>query len=144
MNKPAYQKENFPHWFTQNVRFRDLDTLKHVNNAIFNTYYEEARISFIQVVPELARQMQEGYSFVLAGITISYIKPVTFPSRLLVGSGVKNLGNSSITSFQAIYKEDTKELVSVAEASGVWFDLEKQRPTRLPEIKDSESYMVDF
>ena len=144
MEKPAYQEKRFPHWFTQNVRFRDLDTLNHVNNAIFNTYYEEARISFIQIVPELARQMQEGYSFVLAGISINYIKPVTFPSKLLIGSGVKKLGNSSITSFQAIYKEDNKELVSVAEASGVWFDLEKQRPSRLPEVQDSERYMVDF
>ena len=144
MEKPPYQEKRFPHWFTQNVRFRDLDTLNHVNNAIFNTYYEEARISFIQIVPELARQMQEGYSFVLAGISINYIKPVTFPSKLLIGSGVKKLGNSSITSFQAIYKEDNKELVSVAEASGVWFDLEKQRPSRLPEVQDSDRYMVDF
>lgn len=144
MEKPVYQKDLFPHWFTQRVRFRDLDTLNHVNNAIFNTYYEEARISFIQMVPELARQMQEGYSFVLAGITINYLKPVTFPSELLIGSGVKKLGNSSITSFQAIYKEGGKEPVSVAEASGVWFNIEKQRPARLPEFKNSEKYMVNF
>lgn len=144
MEKPAYQKDLFPHWFTQRVRFRDLDTLNHVNNAIFNTYYEEARISFIQIIPELARQMQEGYSFVLAGITINYLKPVTFPSELLIGSGVKKLGNSSITSFQAIYKKDGKAPVSVAEASGVWFNIEKQRPARLPEFKNSEKYMVNF
>lgn len=144
MEKPAYQKDFFPHWFNQSVRFRDLDTLEHVNNAIFNTYYEEARISFIQMVPELARQMKDGYSFVLAGITINYLKPVTFPSELLIGSGVKKLGNSSITSYQAIYKKENKELVSVAEASGVWFNLNKQRPARLPEFKNSKRYMVDF
>lgn len=144
MEKPEYRKEIFPHWFTQNVRFRDLDTLNHVNNAIFNTYYEEARISFIQIVPELAKQMQEEYSFVLAEISISYIKPVTFPSKLIIGSGIKKLGNSSITSFQAIYKKDNKELVSVAEASGVWFNLKKQRPSRLPEFEDSSIYFVNL
>lgn len=144
MEKPSYRKESFPHWTTISVRFRDLDTLNHVNNAIFNTYYEEARISFIQKVPELSRQMQAGYSFVLAGISINYLKPVTFPSELLIGSGVTDLGNSSITSFQAIYTKDSKKLVSVAEASGVWFDIEKQRPSRLPEFKDASLYFVDI
>lgn len=144
MQKPSYQKEFFPHWFSQNIRFRDLDPLNHVNNAIFNTYYEEARISFIHIVPELAGQMKNGYSFVLANITINYHKPVTYPSELLIGSGVKNLGNSSINSFQAIYDKNSKELVSTAEASGVWFDLEKQRPSRLPEIENKERYLIEF
>lgn len=144
MHKPKYQKDLFPHWYTQNIRFRDLDPLNHVNNAIFNTYYEEARISFIQIVPELARQMSNGYSFVLATISINYLKPVTYPSRLLIGSGVKKLGNSSINSFQAIYDEESKDLVSVAEASGVWFDLDKQRPSRIPEIENKQKYMIDL
>ena len=144
MQKPAYQKNLFPHWTTQTIRFRDLDPLNHVNNAIFNTYYEEARISFILVVPELAGQMTNGYSFVLANISISYLKPVTYPAQLLIGSGVKKLGNSSITSFQAIYDKESEELVSTAEASGVWFDLEKQRPSRIPDIENSEKYMVEL
>lgn len=144
MYKPEYQKDLFPHWFTQKIRFRDLDPLNHVNNAIFNTYYEEARIGFIQVVPELAEEMSNGYSFVLATISINYLKPVTYPSRLLIGSGVKKLGNSSITSFQAIYDEESKELVSVAEASGVWFDLTKQRPSRIPDIENKQKYMLDM
>ncbi len=144
MQKPGYQKNLFPHWSTQTIRFRDLDPLNHVNNAIFNTYYEEARISFIQMVPELAGQMKNGYSFVLANISISYLKPVTYPAQLLIGSGVKKLGNSSITSFQAIYGKESKELVSTAEASGVWFDLEKQRPSRIPDIENNKKYMIDL
>lgn len=144
MQKPEYQKNLFPHWTTQSIRFRDLDPLNHVNNAIFNTYYEEARISFIQVVPELAGQMKNGYSFVLANISISYLKPVTYPAQLLIGSGVKKLGNSSITSFQAIYDKESKKLVSTAEASGVWFDLEKQKPSRIPEIGNKEKYIIDL
>lgn len=144
MEKPEYRPNLFPHWTTISVRFRDLDTLEHVNNAIFSTYYEEARISFIQKVPGFARQMQQGFSFVLANISIDFVKPATFPSDLLVGSGVKSLGNSSITSFQAIYKKENKELVSVAEASGVWFNINTQRPSRFPEFEDIEKFMVNI
>lgn len=144
MQRPEYHTELFPHWTTISVRFRDLDTLNHVNNAIFNTYYEEARIRFIQEVPELAGQLQEGFSFVLAGICIDFVKPVTFPADILIGSGIKEWGNSSITSFQAIYIKETKELASVAEASGVWFSLEKQRPSRIPDFSNSDQYLISF
>jgi acyl-CoA thioester hydrolase len=143
MNKPAYDSNHFPHWTTVQTRFRDLDPLNHVNNAIFNTYFEEARIDFISGVPALAEQLQKGFSFVLANIQIDYVRPVTYPEVLHIGTGVKSLGNSSITSFQAIYN-DRKELVSAAQASGVWFDLNKQRPARIPEMKYIDKLIVDF
>ena len=144
MEKPAYQTDLFPHWTTISVRFRDLDTLNHVNNAIFSTYYEEARIRFIDEVHELSEQMRQGYSYVLARISIDFVKPITFPSEIIIGSGIKELRNSSITSFQAIYNKKTKELASVAEASGVWFDLEKQRPSRIPDLGNSHRYLVNI
>lgn len=144
MEKPAYAPKRFPHWTTISVRFRDLDTLNHVNNAIFSTYYEEARIQFIQEVPELAGQLSQGFSFVLARLSIDFVKPITFPSDILIGSGIKELGNSSITSFQAIYIKESQELASVAEASGVWFNLERQRPSRIPEFKNKNRYLVDL
>lgn len=142
MIRPEYNKDSFPHWTTIPVRFRDLDPLNHVNNAIFNTYYEEARIDFIREVNKLADQLENGYSFVLANIEVVFVNPVEYPAELLIGSGIKKLGNSSITSFQAIYTAENKKLASVAEANGVWFDLSEQRPSRIPDIPDKEKYIL--
>ncbi len=142
MNKPEYQKKTFPHWTTIPIRFRDLDPLNHVNNAIFSTYYEEARIDFIRQVPVLSGQLKNGYSFVLANIEISFIRPVEYPAEILIGTGIKSLGNSSITSFQAMYTADDKKLASVAEAHGVWFDLNKQRPAKIPKVPKKEQYLL--
>lgn len=144
MKKPTYQQDLFPHWTEIPIRFRDLDPLNHVNNALFSTYYEEARIGFIQQVPALAGQLAEGFSFVLAKITIDFIRPAEYPGRLIIGSGIDSTGNSSISSFQAIYKSADKTLVSVAEAYGVWFDLEKQKPSRLPEVDNIDQLHVDW
>lgn len=142
MKKPDYRKDLFPHWTAIPIRFRDLDPLNHVNNAIFSTYYEEARIDFIRQVPSFADQLKNDFSFVLANLQIAFVLPVEYPARLLVGTGIKSLGNSSITSFQAIYRGDDKKLASVAEAHGVWFDLSKQRPSRLPDISAQEKYLL--
>lgn len=144
MPKPEYNKDLFPHWKEVPIRFRDLDPLNHVNNAIFSTYYEEARINFIGDVPAFAHGLDNGFSFVLANLQIKFLKPVEYPATLLIGSGIIELGNSSITSLQAIYRPDSKELASVAEASGVWFDLAKKRPARIPEIEDWDAFKIEF
>lgn len=141
MIRPEYQADKFPHWTTISIRFRDLDPLNHVNNAIFSTYYEEARIHFIRQVPSFAKQMKENFSFVLANIEIDFINPVEYPAEILIGSGIKKTGNSSITSFQAIYRKEDKKLASVAEAHGVWFNLSRQRPARVPAIPDKERFI---
>lgn len=142
MLKPPYSQEYFPHWTQIPVRFRDLDPLNHVNNAIFCTYYEEARINFIREIPELSAQLNNGFSFVLANLNIDFIKPVVYPAVLLIGSGIKSIGNSSITSFQAIYTEGSKQLISVAKTSGVWFDLNTQRSSRIPKVSNIEDFIV--
>jgi acyl-CoA thioester hydrolase len=119
-----------------------MDPLNHANNAVFNTYFEEARINFVQNVPELANGFKEGKSFVLAKCTIEYLKPVRYPSTMLVGSGCLSIGNSSIEAVQAMFCKETKTLHAVATTKGVWFDLQTQRPTRVPEIADLEKFMV--
>lgn len=138
MIHPDYQKDLFPHWVELPIRFRDLDPLNHVNNALFSTFYEEARIEFIRGVPSFSGQLDNGFSFVLANIEIDFVHPIEYPAKIIVGTGIKQLGNSSITSFQSIYTKDEKKLVSTAEASGVWFDIKNQKPARLPEINDDE------
>ena len=41
---PVY---GFPFVYRDTVRFRDLDGMGHVNNAVFLTYMESARIAFL-------------------------------------------------------------------------------------------------
>jgi len=143
MIKPEYNPDLFFDWFELSIRFRDLDPLNHVNNAIFSTYYEEARIHFIRNVPEINRELENKKSFVLATLNINFIRPAEYPATLLIGSSIKKMGNTSITSFQAIYRLDDKSLLSTAEATGVWFDLEKNRPTKIPEIAHKKALYWD-
>ncbi len=142
MSRPEYNPETFYHWTEIPVRFRDLDPLNHVNNALFNTYLEEARIQFLGEVGQMQSEFTEGKTFVLVKITIEYLKQITFPSTLLVGTGVGEVGNSSIEAVQGIYDKDSKALMGVAKSTGVWYDINKKRPTRLPEIENLDEMVV--
>lgn len=123
------------------VRFRDLDPLNHVNNAVFNTYFEEARVQFMDEIPELNASISSGYSFVLVHLELDYIKPILMNDTILVGSAVENFGNSSLQGFQAIYSKDVHELKAVAETTGVWFDVKNNRPAKLPELTNRDQYL---
>lgn len=142
MKKPGYNSGLFPHWCNLQIRYRDLDTLNHVNNAIFNTFFEEARIRFIQQIPEFLQSMNEGNSFVLINLEVNYIKPIFYPSEILAGTGIESYGNSSITGFQAIYDHDNKELKATARSTGVWYSVKQKRPVRLPVLPDKKKFLV--
>ncbi|MCC5908198.1 MAG: acyl-CoA thioesterase [Balneolaceae bacterium] len=141
MQKPPYHPDTFYHWTEINIRFRDLDPLNHVNNAVFNTYLEEARVRFIQQIPEFKQSMDEGRSFVLVHIELDYLQPIYLDDTILVGTSIESYGNTSIKGFQAIYSKGTHELKAVAKTTGVWFDLESQRPVRLPDIRNKDRYL---
>jgi len=144
MYKPAYNRNTFPFWTELQIRYRDLDTLNHVNNALFSTYFEEARIRFIQHIPEFLNSMKKSNSFVLVNLEINFVEPVTYPSTLLAGSGVSEFGNSSVTGFQAIYDLESKSLKAVAKSTGVWYNTIEKRPVRLPELPEKENYLVQI
>lgn len=74
------------------VRYRDLDTLGHVNNAVYLTYFEHARL----------RLFQDWFTddtepdFVIAHASIDYIRPI-FLSRIEIEVKVTHIGRTSFT-----------------------------------------------
>lgn len=144
MYKPGYDPNLFYYWHEVETRFRDLDPLNHVNNAVFNTYFEEARINFVNKVPELAYSFEEGKAFVLVKCTIEYLKPVTYPSTLLIGTSCLDIGNTSVEALQVMYDKETKKIHATAVTKGVWFDVKTNRPTRVPEIENINDMMISF
>lgn len=139
--KNTFEPNDFFHKTSVDIRFRDLDPLQHVNNAVFNTYFEEARIRFIQTIPELHSSMQNGFSFVLAHLDLKYIKPVLYDEKISVYSSLKEVGNSSVTGIQAIFNQKG-EIKAVAQTTGVWYDVKKKRPAKLPDISNLDQYFL--
>ncbi|HKL16529.1 MAG TPA: thioesterase family protein [Balneolaceae bacterium] len=136
-----YKRSDFFHETSIHIRFRDLDPLRHVNNAVFNTYFEEARIEFIQAVPELRKSMGSGFSFVLAHLDLKYIQPVEYGETIVIGSSLKSIGNSSVEGIQGLFT-DGGSLKALAKTTGVWYDVDKKRPARLPDIKNPDKYIL--
>ncbi len=137
-----FRPDYFPHWTEVSVRFNDMDSLSHVNNSLFNSYFEEARIQVLQEIPEWIEDLERKRSFVLRKSTIEYLAPILYPDTLLIGSGLLRVDTARVYALQAVYSSNTNRLCSTAETMGVWFDLQAQRPTRIPASDVLSNYLL--
>ena len=64
------------------VRFRDVDAMGHVNNAVFLTYFEEGRSAFLARVLEIVDPSE--YPFILARISCDYLRPLKLGDRIAI------------------------------------------------------------
>ncbi|MBO9320091.1 MAG: acyl-CoA thioesterase, partial [Chloroflexus sp.] len=101
------------------VRFRDLDALGHVNNAVYATYFESARIAYYQ---RLVGGSLDRLGIILAELTISYKAPAHFGDELLVGVRVSKIGGKSFTMDYAIARVGDGALIATGQSVLVAYD----------------------
>tara|TARA_B100000579_G_C22803332_1_gene841120 strand:- start:917 stop:1330 length:414 start_codon:yes stop_codon:yes gene_type:complete len=112
------------------TRFRDLDAFKHVNNATFLSYLEDARIFFFK---RWGVNFKEK-SLIVASIKIDYINQVTHPSELIICQKISRIGNKSFDNFSVIFSEE--KIVCAATITIVCYDfLSKKTVSVYDEIK---------
>ncbi len=77
----------------ERVRFRDLDALGHVNNAVFLTYIESARVAFLLGLG--AATTLEDMSIIVARIEIDFRAPVGFGEEVEIAVRASRFGDKS-------------------------------------------------
>jgi acyl-CoA thioester hydrolase len=84
--------DGFPFVFREDVRFRDLDGMGHVNNAVFLTYMESARIAYLEA---LGAGSNPQAGLILARIEVDFRSPISLGERVEVGVRPSRLGTKS-------------------------------------------------
>jgi acyl-CoA thioester hydrolase len=120
---PAVEGFDFVH--RETVRFRDLDSLGHVNNAVFLTYLEEARIAYL--VPFGA----EASDMILARVEIDFRAPLRMGDELEIGVRPARVGTKSFDLEYEVHSGGT--LAAEAKTVLVSYDYATRRPVELPE-----------
>lgn len=86
------------------IRWRDLDALGHVNNAVYLTYLEELRGSWATAVFDDPDALA---AFVLARVAIDFRSEVRLAERRLLGRvALARIGTSSMTLRESLVKGD--------------------------------------
>lgn len=117
----------------EEVRFRDLDSLGHVNNAVYLTYFEQARIAYFQHLGWTWPERPDEWFFILAEARCTYRSPARLGERLRIATGVVEVGRSSFRMGYRITEVSTGRLVAEGETVQVAYDYRQRRPVPLSE-----------
>jgi acyl-CoA thioester hydrolase len=85
--------EGFPFVHRETVRFRDTDAMGHVNNAVFLTYLEQARIAYLRSLGVLDGPLQ--LAMILARVEIDFRAQAWPGESLEIGVRPARIGTKS-------------------------------------------------
>jgi acyl-CoA thioester hydrolase len=118
---------------TATVRYGDLDTYGHVNNAVYATLVEEARIDYFETVLEVGAEVSglEGSTgTVVADLQLSFEAPLQRTGDVTVVVRVPELGDSSMQFTYEIRDGDT--VVATGKTTLVVIDRESGESKPIP------------
>jgi len=124
----------FRHNTSITIRYGDIDLLRHVNNAKYQTYTEEARIKYCQDVLEWDGNW-ETFNMILASFRIDYLQPLFLFDSLLIYTRCYRLGTKSFDLDYAFMRTNNEkmELMATAQTTLVTFDYQSQTTIPIPD-----------
>lgn len=117
------------------VRFADLDTMGHVNNSVYLTYFEYARVHYFNELLGLGWDWKK-FGVLVAKNEVSYLKPVLLNDVPHVEVLLESIGTKSFTLAYEITVNG--ELTTTGKSVMVCFDVTKQSSVEISqEWKDA-------
>ena len=112
------------------VRFRDVDVIGHVNNAVYFTYMEQARTEYWMHLFNL-HELSE-LTFIVAHAECDYKIPARFLDELEVSIRTTSVGNTSFVWDYEIRKIDTRDLMAKGKTIQVYYDYSQGKSVPVP------------
>jgi acyl-CoA thioester hydrolase len=122
-----------PYRHTLLVRWSDCDMYQHVNNAVYVTYFEEARGWFWR---DMMGAGFKGFDFIIAEVTCTYLAPAVLTETLHIDVEVTTVGTKSFQLSYAITGEGGRA-IATGRSAQVMYDHEAKRSLAIsPEIRE--------
>ena len=126
----------YKHSITLKLRFSDFDLIGHLNNAKYQTFLEDARITYFNDVIG-ANKSNWKFNTVVSSITINFIKPIEYGDTIKLYTRFSNF-NLKTHEVQNLFirtnKSNIEEIVCKAHTIMASYDYESKLPTELPEF----------
>ncbi len=114
----------FYHAINVQIRFNDIDSLGHANNAIIQEYFDLGRIEYFKSVFNENINWTK-FAAVIASTKTDFTAPIFINDKLTLKTKVYRIGNKSMNLIQII--EDDKGNIKVScDSVMVGFDNQKQ------------------
>jgi len=128
------------------VRYSEVDCQRIVYNSHYLTYFD---ISLSEMLEDCFDQDEyiknTNNDFHTVGVQMDFKSPARLNDQLEVYTGVKKLGNSSMTFFQEIYKSGSNEVLNSANITWVNTNQKSMKSETIPDDirRKLDKYLID-
>jgi acyl-CoA thioester hydrolase len=123
--------EGFRFVHQQEATFRDLDVFGHVNNAVYLTYLENARIGYMREV--LGIESLDDLLVIVANVNIDFRSRASLGETLEIGARTSRIGTKSFELDHEIRGPEDR-LVAAAATTLVTFDYRGDSTMPVPDL----------
>jgi acyl-CoA thioester hydrolase len=126
---PLTERSFYRQWTYDKLRYADTDRQGHVNNAVYATFCETGRVTFLYDPNDPLAPA--GTEFVVVRLTLDFRAELHYPGKVEIGTRLLSVGRSSFRVGQGIFKDATCH--ATAESVVVLLDGTSRRATALPD-----------
>ncbi|MBS1611395.1 MAG: acyl-CoA thioesterase [Bacteroidetes bacterium] len=125
-------KKQFRFKMKLDIRWSDMDEMRHVNNAVYLTYFEQARVYYFH---EACQWNWKEIGAILANAHVDYLRPVVFPNDTYVYVRTSKLGNKSFEVSYIITSivKGEEQLTTTGSTTMVLFDYQTNKSVPMPD-----------
>lgn len=124
--------DKFPVVTRVKIRFRDIDAFGHVNNAVYFTFMEMARVDYFTRMGLRTNDLPRPF-FIVAAASCQYKAPIQLHTALAVQVRVSRLGKASFDMEYHLVDEATGQLLATGHTTQVVFDYTEKRSVPMPD-----------
>lgn len=126
-----FGRSDFSYFRSFTTRLRDNDMYGHMNNVVYNEYFDTAVNQTLIELGVLDMNASTVIGLVVQTST-SYFSAVGFPDRLTVGMRVARLGRTSVRYQLALFREDEATAAAQCEFTHAYVERSLNKPVELP------------
>ena len=120
------QDKQFPtflHSYPLQLRFNDIDSLGHVNNSVYFTFYDLGKSRYFETVKKQSIDWRKA-DVVIANVNADFLSPIYSYEQIAVETCCIEIGNRSFKLMQRIVNTTTGEVTGICRTIMVGFDVE--------------------
>jgi acyl-CoA thioester hydrolase len=122
------------------VSWQDIDSMRHINNAVYMTYASECGFQAIAAFGwPLERMIQTGFAIVIRRCQIQYLQSGLLDEELEISTWASDVRRSMASRHYTICRLNDGALLSRVNMFSVWVDLKTGKPVRIP-----QQFLNDF
>ncbi len=134
LNK-AQNKLAMRHRMEIEVRWDEMDANQHVNNKVYQSYMDEARVRAMQEKSvDFVSLRENKIGPVITRVEIDYKTPLHHPDSVTIESWLENIAKYRSEFVQTMTRNSDGKLVCQARTFWTFLNLERGRPVALNEV----------